>query len=263
MVYQPPSSRCSFFRFLLRLFPHYCFLTPKDDVLLPAEQPPIYIILTPSVLCILAHLSFALPEAGEATRGYLHGGVIIDFIGQKPPRSRLAFLLFDLVILGVQCLMLAVLQEQEKLKKAVSRSLQAITPSGDQTEQETAAESTQDHDAEERGVLRDETYLGEGGGMELQPLSGGGSSSGGESRADDERAGDTYSSAAASADMLDIIRSGDAVLANFHVVHALRTVGSGGQSAAAYMLQTAGYSSTLAALAAQQRSRLVIRRQQR
>jgi hypothetical protein len=204
-----------------------------------------------------------LPEAGEATRGYLHGGVIIDFIGQKPPRSRLAFLLFDLMILGVQCLMLAVLQEQEKLKKAVSRSLQASSSNGDQTGQATEAETTQDHDAEERGVLRDETYLGEGGGLELQPLSGGGSSREGGTPADDEQAGGTYSSAAASADMLDIIRSGDAVLGNFHVIHAVRTVGSGAQSAAAYMLQTAGYGGTLAALAAQQRSRLVIRRQQR
>ncbi|KAK4099797.1 DUF1746-domain-containing protein [Parathielavia hyrcaniae] len=254
---------CSLFRFLIRLCPHYSFLTPRDEVRLPGGQPPIYLVLAPSVLCILAHLSFALPDAGEATRGYLHGGVIIDFIGQKPPRSRLAFLLFDLVILAVQCLMLAVLQEQEKLKKAV---LPRARPVGDQTGQAPAPapETTQDHDAEERGVLRDdETYLGEGRGLDFQPLSGGGNNPEGRSPAEDEQTGDTYSSVSAGADMLDVIRSGDAVLANFHVIHAVRTVGSGAQSTAAYMLRTAGYGTTLAALAAQQRTRLAIRRQQR
>ena len=269
-----PSAcfRCSFIRFLLRLLPHYSFLTPKDGLLLPAEQPHIYTIFVPSVLCILAHVVLGLPEAGEATRGYLHGGVVIDFIGQKPPRSRLAFLLFDLVILGAQCLMLAVHQERERLKKALSPSLQTATPSGDGQTQEGAAAAaaaaaaeatTQDHDAEERGVLREETYLADGGGLEMQPLSGRGGGSGSREAGnpagdddDDEQIGDTYSSAAASADMLDIIRSGNAVLANFHVIHAVRTVGNGAPSAAAYSLRTFGYNATLAALAAQRRSRL-------
>ncbi|KAK4042117.1 hypothetical protein C8A01DRAFT_33881 [Parachaetomium inaequale] len=254
---------CSFLRFLLRLAPHYSFLTPKEGLLLPAEHPHIYTIFVPSVLCILAHIFFGLPEAGEATRGYLHGGVIIDFIGQKPPTSRLAFLSFDLVILAAQCLMLAVHQERESLKKAVSPALRTIAPSGDQATQAAAAavETTQDHDAEERGVLRDQTYVGDGGGggTELQPLSGSGGRRTEGNAADDEQAGDTYSSAAASADMLDIIRSGNAVLANFHVIHAVRAVGNGAQSAAAYSLQTLGYGATLAALTAERRSRLLQR----
>ncbi|KAK4158125.1 DSC E3 ubiquitin ligase complex subunit 4 [Chaetomidium leptoderma] len=263
---------CSFVRFLLRLAPHYSFLTPKDGLLLPADHPHIYTIFVPSVLCILAHIFFNVPEAGEATRGYLHGGVIIDFIGQKPPTTKLAYLSFDLVILAAQCLMLAVHQEREKLKKAVRPSLPTIIPTGDETEPAAAAETTtQDHDAEERGVLMDdETYVGDGGGggggMELQPLSGsgGGDSSreDGRSPAADEQTGDTYSSAAASADMLDIIRSGNAVLANFHVIHAVRTIGNGAQSAAAYSLRTFSYNATLAALAAERRSRLM-RGQQR
>ena len=264
-----PSAcpRCSFIRFLLRLLPHYSFLTPKDGLLLPAEQPHIYTIFVPSVLCILAHVVLGLPEAGEATRGYMHGGVVIDFIGQKPPTSRLAFLMFDLVILGAQCLMLAVHQERERLKKAVSPSLQTAAPSGgDQTQEAAAAAAeatTQDHDAEERGVLREETYLADGGGLEMQPLSARGGGSGrredGNLAGDDdndEETGDTYSSAAASADMLDIIRSGNAILANFHVIHAVRTVGNGAPSAAAYSLRTFGYNATLAALAAERRSRL-------
>jgi hypothetical protein len=221
------------------------------------------------VLCILAHLFFSLPEAGEATRGYLHGGVIIDFIGQQPPTSRLAFLCYDLVILGAQCLMLAVHQERENLKKAVSPALRTISLNEGQSGQaeQPAAQTTQDLDAEERGELRDETYLGQGGGTEMQPPSGSGQARAGESvsaaaaAADDEQAGNTYSSAAASADMLDIISSGNAVLGNFHVIHAVRAVGNGGQGAAAYSLRTLGYNATLAALAAERRSRLVAGRQ--
>ncbi|KAL2143030.1 hypothetical protein VTI28DRAFT_428 [Corynascus sepedonium] len=255
---------CSFFRFILRLAPHYSFLTPKDGLLLPAEHPHIYSIFVPSVLCIFAHLFLGLPEAGEATRGYLHGGVIIDFIGQKPPTSRLAFLFCDLVILGSQCLMLAVHQERESLKKAVTPGLRTGSSVSDQADQPaaTAATTTQDHDAEERGVLRDETLSGIGRGIELQPLSGSSNSQPWDGAAtDDERTGNTFSSAAASADMLDIIRSGNAVLANLHVIHAVRTVGNGAQSAAAYSLRTLGYGATLAALAAERRSRLLSRQQ--
>ena len=158
--------------------------------------------------------------------------------------------------------MLAVHQERENLKKAVSPALRTIAPSGDQAAQAAAAavETTQDHDAEERGVLRDQTYVGDGGGgTELQPLSGSGGRQTDGNPADDEQVGNTYSSAAASADMLDIIRSGNAVLANLHVIHAVRAVGNGAQSAAAYSLRTLGYGATLAALTAERRSRLLQR----
>lgn len=210
-------------------------------------------------MCILAHIFFALPEAGEATRGYLHGGFIIDFIGQKPPTTKLAFLFIDVVILVAQCLMLAVHQEREKLKKLVSPSLRTFSPSADtQTEEGAAAETTQDHDAEERGVLRDETYMADGSGAGLQPLAErDGSAEGRRDPADDDETGDTYSSAVASVDMMDMIRSGNAVLSNFHVIHAVRTVGNGAQGAAAYSLRTLGYNATLAALAAERRSRLI------
>jgi hypothetical protein len=160
--------------------------------------------------------------------------------------------------------MLAVHQEREKLKKAVAPSLQTISPSGDQTEQgAAAAETTQDHDAEERGILRDETYVGDGEGIELQSLSGSGGIREGGTPADDEQGGSTFASAAASADTLDIIRSGNAVLANFHVIHAVRTVGNGAQTVAAgYSLRALGFNARLAALAAERRGRLM-RAQQR
>ncbi|KAK3693827.1 hypothetical protein B0T22DRAFT_52668 [Podospora appendiculata] len=268
---------CSFARLLLRIIPHYIFISPKDSLLLlPAHRPHVFAILIPNLICIVLHLLLSLPRANEATRGYMHGGVIIDFIGQKPPTSRLGLLFLDLVILGVQCLMLAVHQEREKLRKAVLPALRnAAAAGGGPAGQATAAgggvgtaaaapvpDSTQDHDAEERGVLRDEAYAADNDdGAERQPLS---EESHHHSHREygigpeiQERMGSGYLPASAGVDMVDIMRSGNAVLADFHVVHAVRSVGNDYQSAAAYSLQSLGYTAALAAaMAAERRARL-------
>ncbi|KAK3996819.1 hypothetical protein QBC44DRAFT_316625 [Cladorrhinum sp. PSN332] len=243
---------CSFPRLLLRAVPHYVLLTPKEGLILPAQRVHVIIIFVPAIICILCHIFFALPEASEATRGYLHGGVLMDFIGQEPPRSRLTLLLNDIIILVLQCLMLAVHQDRERLKQAVNPSLRSLVPG---TEAELGiAEPAQDHDAEEQGVLRDQTFMVDNEGIELQPLNGGNSAADEEER---ERTTGPYASSTTSADMLDIMRSGNAVLSNFHIPHAIRSVGSGVQNTAAYSLRNFGYNTTLAALAAERRARLI------
>jgi Fungal domain of unknown function (DUF1746) len=226
--------------------------------LLPAHRPHVFAIFVPSLLCMLFHSLLSVPHASEATRGHLHGGVIIDFIGQRPPTSKLGFLFLDLAILGAQCLMLAVHQEREKLRKIVLPSLQTATAAA-QTESAVPPETTQDHDAEERGVLRDNAHAGDdGNGIELQPLSEGRSrqEEGGGSD-NHEPLGASYSPIATRIDLVDIMRSGNAILGDFHVVHAVRTVGNDYQGAAAQSLQSLGYSATLAAaIAAERRARL-------
>ncbi|KAK3362950.1 hypothetical protein B0T25DRAFT_468558 [Lasiosphaeria hispida] len=244
---------CSFPRLLLRIIPHYIFITPKESTLsLPAHRPHVFAVFVPNLLCIMLHSFLSLPQASETAREHLHGGVIIDFIGQKPPTWRLGLLFLDVIILGAQCLMLAVHQEREKLRKAVNPSLQTVT--GAQADQAAAPDTTQDHDAEERGILRyDANVVENSDEIELQPLTGG------DARADD-RLGTSYSQAAV--DLVDVLWSGNAVLANFHVVHAVRSVGNDIQGAAAYSLQSLGYTATLAAaIAAERRARLAARRQ--
>ncbi|KAK0628419.1 hypothetical protein B0T17DRAFT_470150, partial [Bombardia bombarda] len=248
---------CSFLRLLLRFLPHFIFISPKDtNLLLPAHRPHVFAIFVPNLLCMILHIVLPPPQGSEATRGYLHGGVIIDFIGQKPPTSRFSFWCLDLVILAVQCLMLAVHLEREKLRKVALPSLQSVSVpvlaaaaavAGDGQVLGTLPETTQDHDAEERGVMRDEAYAADGDEngdrTETQPLM------------TEEREGRHYDRggsagggyAPAGVDMLDIMRSGNAMLSNFHVVHAVRTVGNDYQSAAAYSLQGLGYTATLAA----------------
>ncbi|KAK4192715.1 DSC E3 ubiquitin ligase complex subunit 4 [Podospora australis] len=247
----------SLFRFLLRIVPHFLFLHPKEDLLFPAGRPHLFAIFLPTALCMLAHVFFALPKAGEATRGYLHGGVMIDFIGQKPPTSKFAFLFLDLITLALQCLMLSVHQERERLKKALFPSLPTFSPTDGQitgSPMETAGESTQDHDAEERGVMRDQTFDVDNEGIELQPLNGRSSA---ENEEEAQRTTGPYAAITTTVDMLDIMRSGNAVLHNFRVVHTIRTVGNSVQNTPAYSLRSFGYNATLAALAAERSSRLV------
>jgi hypothetical protein len=88
--------------------------------------------------------------------------------------------------------------------------------------------------------------------IELQPLNG---SAEGEPRTEPDYA-------QATADLSDVMWSGNAVLANFHVVHAVRTVGNDLQNAAAVSLQSLGYTASLAAaIAAERRARMANRRQ--
>ena len=150
--------------------------------------------------------------------------------------------------------MLAVHQEREKLRKIVLPSLQTVP--GIPGDPASVPDPSQDHDAEERGVLRDETGLTDDShDNELRPLNG-------EPPEDETRMGASYSRAAV--DLADVMWSGDAVLANFHVVHAVRTVGNDIQSAAAYSLQSLGYTATLAAaIAAERRARLSRRQRPR
>ena len=259
----PP--RCSLPRLLLRVVPHYLFFTPKADTFLQslaAQRPQVFAIFAPNLLCMLAHLIWAPPHASEATRGYLHGGIIVDFIGQKAPTSRFSLVLLDFIILAVQCFMLAVHQESEKLWKTVRPRTAATSAAGGATSTVAApapAPTIQDHDAEERGEPRDLAQgRAESDDIELRPMLGNSTSTEGRSRnrGDTHWPGGATARRTSSTDLAETIASGNAVLADFHVINSIRMAGNDYQSAAAYSLQSIGYTATLAALAAERRARL-------
>lgn len=281
----------------MRSLVQYMYLTPKPEdflKLMPAPRPQIYTVFASNVLCMLLHLLLALPEASETMRGYLHGGVIIDFVGQKAPTSRLGLLLLDCLVLMLQCVMCAVWLEKDRLKK-IEVTLRSVAAGGvPKTNANTAtppvasgtagnAASTQDLDAEERGVLRDDP-LGEDDSrdIELQPLvtersprevAGSSNNSSGEhlearyqrilrslgGSGSQEQGADRPS-------LLDVLMSGNGLLANFHVVHSVRTLAAesnGASNVAAYPLRLTGYTTTWAALAAESQARLERRTRQR
>lgn len=137
----------SFLRFLIRAVPHYVYLSPKP--VLPPPLPPsppspppsLALILLSNLPPLLLHIFTRPPSGSEAARGYLHGGILIDFVGQEAPASKLKLVALDLLVLGLQVAMMALVLER--------RGLEPPTRPADGS----SSAATQDHDAEERGVL--------------------------------------------------------------------------------------------------------------
>lgn len=286
-----PSQSCSFSRLAFRSFVQYMYLTPKPEdflKLMPAPRPQMYTVFGSNTICMLAHLLLALPEAGETMRGYLHGGAIIDFIGQKAPTSRLSLLLLDCMVLALQCVMCAVWLEKDRLK-TIEATLKKVATGGGLPKSATATEpvstsamdlvtgartSAQDLDSEERGLLRDGPHppngTNETNDIEMQPLV----------REPNETAGDVEDDGASrilearyqrilrnmsgshsrDGSLLDVMVSGNGVLANLHVVHSIRTLiadnANDPVAAAGYPIQLTGYGARIAALAAESQARL-------
>ncbi|KAI0394807.1 DUF1746-domain-containing protein [Xylariaceae sp. FL0594] len=161
---------CSFFRLFIRWMAHTLFASPKtEDTVLVVPNYHVTAVVAPNLLCIFLHLISSPLEAGEATRGYLHGGILVDFIGQKPPSSRFTLVLLDAVILALQCFLITVNMEKERIRnriKPARASAIAGTPAA-------VPITGQDHDAEERGVLRDAPTIDETNDLddiEMRPL---------------------------------------------------------------------------------------------
>lgn len=221
-------------------------------------------------MCLLAHSLGALPQASEANRGYLHGGVMIDFVGQKAPTSALGLVALDLVILAVQCLMLAMHTEREKLRRLVSpirsasavAATAAVTRAGgtaaataEATATPAAAPTIQDQDAAERGAAQQPSD-----GADATPAA----SSSNTEPDEDERLHNidlggpsgAASPEEAADNVLDALSSG-ANIGDFYIIHAIRQAmrEKEGGGATAQSLQSIGYAVTLARLAAERRTR--------
>lgn len=97
---------------------------------------------------MLLHFFVVHPTAGEETRGYLHGGLFIDFVGQKAPVPRLRLLIFDTLILFIHLVMMGLIVERVRMNAGQSTVTAATTSEDTMT--------SQDHDAEERGIHRNE-----------------------------------------------------------------------------------------------------------
>lgn len=157
------TTSISFFKFLLRALPQWFYFTPKPALFpLPPRPARTYIgtIFGTNLLCFLLHILSSPPVAGEATRGYLHGGILIDFVGQESPVSRVRLVSLDMLTWILQVVILAIMLERRKIvasSNSQSPSLSISRP--------------QDHDSEERGILRPPTSPTDD--IELQPLPSG------------------------------------------------------------------------------------------
>ncbi|KOS16933.1 DSC E3 ubiquitin ligase complex subunit 4 [Escovopsis weberi] len=254
---------CSIFRFALRILGQSIYLTPKDEsfpLLMPASRIHLLVIVVPNIICMLLHLLAAQPQGPDFHRGYQHGGLIIDFIGQKPPTSRMYYICADVLILAVQCLMLSIHSDRESLRamlKTPKTTLPEITPADP-----LPARSAADLDAEERGVSRlaPDVMIEEANGIELQPLSRG-QDDGGEPA--DGRNGTDVGGALGGRDgtadessrtfLSDLMSSGNAIIGEYHMLNTLKSATMHLERTASYSLQTVGYRATMAAIQARRR----------
>jgi len=147
---------CSILLFLFRAIIQLIFFTPKASPFDPTRnQPYIGAIFSSNIFCMIFHAFFIWPEVDETTRGYLHGGLFIDFIGQKGPVSVGRLISFDLLVMVVDFVMLGLVIERVRTVDSTSES-QSQSQSQSGAGAEAEAERQQDHDSEERGVLRDQ-----------------------------------------------------------------------------------------------------------
>lgn len=107
------NNSISFFSLLLRSIFHLILLTPKRPFPPPfppfppsSPKPSLLIILLTNLFPLLIHIFTSPPEGTEATRGYLHGGIVIDFVGYKGPASKVRLVGIDLLLVGLQLVMM-------------------------------------------------------------------------------------------------------------------------------------------------------------
>ncbi|KAH7163305.1 hypothetical protein B0J13DRAFT_634551 [Dactylonectria estremocensis] len=256
---------CSMFRFVLRSVGQYMYLTPKDDsfpFVMPATRMHVMLVVIPNVLCMLLHLFCSLPVGPDYHRGYMHGGLVIDFVGQKPSTSRLYYILVDVAILLVQCLMLTVHTERERLRVM----LKTFRPlASNLAQQAMSIPSIEDLDAEERGVSREMSgviSMDETNDIELQPLrrasdAGDGNDQNGESESLSRE--DSMEESSRS-HLSDLLSSGNAILGEYHVIHSIRSAAMDLERTAAHSLRSLSYGATMAALQARRRGGTVTSR---
>ena len=128
--------------FLFRSLLQVVALSPRPSgvpELVPAKAH-LSLILTSTVLSIFIHLARDSPQAGEVSRGYLLGGLLVDFIGELGPISKFKLILLDLLVGYLQLLAFTTNIKKAKIK--------------DPSDSTTTTSTTQDHDAEEAGLRR-------------------------------------------------------------------------------------------------------------
>lgn len=168
------KQSCSFLRFLIRALVQFVLLTPKPATFVqpPDQQPFVGAILGINTICLALHLWLSPAVGTEATRGYLHGGMAMDFIGQQGPTSRIALVLLDLLVMALQLVHFTAHISRKRLKDGAAGSNTTTTPQAPETA--PTPSQGQDLDSEERGV-RHSVELQRQDDIEMQTLNTSGS----------------------------------------------------------------------------------------
>jgi hypothetical protein len=243
----------------------FVYLTPKPAIvpIMGKHRPYVFWIVVSNAICVLLHMLNARPEAGEATRGYLHGGLIIDFIGQEGPTSKIQLLLLDALVITLQFVMLAAHIQRQDLKTLMSSTSTTQPARGDV---DGPVSTAQDLDAEERGILRPEIITegdiemqslspGVGGDLHHQPRGNGAADA-----EDDGLLAEPLEQANGSEDShpLNVFHTGTVITADLYVLHTIQSQWTDYQNGSQEMSRSRSSASTGLA-AALTGGRLVVR----
>jgi len=193
---------------------------------------------------MLLHLILASSAAGEATRGYLHGGLLIDFVGQKSPVGRWKLMGIDFLVLTLQILMLGI----TRTSRAIDTDSERSGIVGEVTD-----DQRQDHDSEERGILRQPAQDPSAvGAFEMQDLRHISEQTAGDGDAErDELLWQPDGIEARHQHHLDHYYAGECMIANLHIVETIRAQWqAGGVSAENSRSSASGVQAAVVAAAA-------------
>lgn len=140
---------------ILRLYGQQTFNFQQTDSREPTVHAYFARLIGLNVLIAGLHLYFQTLHPGEATRGYAHGGLILDFIGQKGPSSKMQLVLYDFVILVLQLIYLDVFRARRTLAQKQSTIVRS-NGRREATQPTDRAPTIQELDAEERGAIQQE-----------------------------------------------------------------------------------------------------------
>lgn len=244
------------FRFALRAAAQSLYLTPKDEslpVAIPSTRAHVILVVLPNFICILLHMFGSLSVGTEEHRGYLHGGMVIDFVGQTPYMSRLYYIFIDVMLLFLQSLMMTIHNERESLR--VTLKTFRPLPSA-RVADGASARSLEDIDTEEQGMPREESLslrMDDGNDIELRELNGDGTSIMENERVDDCEPPPSESTGEGQSYLADVLNSGTGSLGDYHILNTMRTSSMHLETATAGTLRTIGYEATAVALEARRR----------
>ncbi|KAK6204361.1 uncharacterized protein RJT21DRAFT_116759 [Scheffersomyces amazonensis] len=119
----------SMFRLALRAFIQYTISHPyptanirlntSDENKRALTKTLLLGIINANAFCILIHLIFGVYKKSPSSDGYLHGGMSLQFIGERVPYSTLELLILDVIIFFIQLIfhsLMCVVNDSEVLE---------------------------------------------------------------------------------------------------------------------------------------------------
>jgi len=149
------QDNLTFFLLARVLIQHSITVERPEGIPENLQQSQIGCIFGMNLISAVYHLLRPNPSAGEATRGYLHGGLILDFVGQLGPIPKFQLLLFDLAILLLQLLLVRTVASKRHWHNLYQSHGGNLSASNGTAPHDVTLEQ---QDAEEQGTIPTESH---------------------------------------------------------------------------------------------------------